>query len=158
MTSPTTGELVARLRGIADNTDRAAHAEWCRRDPTVPIHGYSGEGRVMREAAEAITTLERELEEARATLIGISNGWKQQYDGERQRGNAWMADAKASQAEVERLSTALKIATPLLSQYADFIRRVPAANIEEHPYLPSVEEAIEIAHTALSDNDRERMG
>lgn len=55
----------------------------------------------------------------------------------------------ASQAEVERLKAALAIATPILSQYVDFIRRVPSANIEEHPYLPSVEEAIDIARAAL---------
>lgn len=95
MTDTDTAELVAKLRAQSE----------------VPIDNnldyIQGADALMSEAADRLTALERELGEARETLVGVSNAWEQRFNGERERGDAWMADARTAQAEVERLKEAL---------------------------------------------------
>lgn len=50
--------------------------------------------------------------------------------------------------------TAVKDAIDMCERYAEFIRRIPSANLEEHPYLPELEDVIE-ALAALAVGIRE---
>lgn len=56
----------------------------------------------------------------------------------------------ASPTKAGEVSEALRSAMGMCEQYADFIRRVPAADLEQHPYLPELEQVIEVARAALS--------
>lgn len=49
----------------------------------------------------------------------------------------------------EGMGGALSAAIGMCEQYAEFIRRVPAADIEQHPYLPELEQVIEVGRLAL---------
>lgn len=168
----TSAELVSELQAYVDACS----------GPGITL--YDGHPAVLiAKARDAITTLERERDEAHKiardltkALVGLTPGGSEYFvrskllddyfaDTERcvavvrdrydsgHRAKIERVDLQrdltASQAQVERLKDALAIATPILSQYADFIRRVPAKHIEEHPYLPSVDGAIEAARAAL---------
>jgi hypothetical protein len=54
---------------------------------------------LSREAIAAIESLSEQLEQERESLIGITNAWKRDYEGEKARGDAWMADCKKAEAE-----------------------------------------------------------
>jgi hypothetical protein len=131
------------------------------------------------EAADAIETITRERDEARAEVarcherLEIDRYYKindnldlvvtpipfderaSSPDGISSRDatiklldeNSKLADAALSEAraEVERLREALSGLLPMCEAYADFIRRVPASTLEEHPYLPELERVIEAA-------------
>lgn len=51
------------------------------------------------------------------------------------------------------VTEALRSAMGMCEQYADFIRHVPAAEIEQHPYLPELEQVIEVARAHLAVGD-----
>lgn len=46
------------------------------------------------------------------------------------------------------LEAALRATVGMCEQYAQFIRRIPAADIEQHPYLPALDDAIREAREA----------
>ena len=48
--------ICARLEGLASWLDGSQHSKWCGRKE-VPIHGYSGEGKLVRAAIAAIRAL-----------------------------------------------------------------------------------------------------
>jgi len=49
-------DICARLEGLASWLDGSQHSKWCGRKE-VPIHGYSGEGKLVRAAIAAIRAL-----------------------------------------------------------------------------------------------------
>ena len=111
------------------------------------------------EAASAIEALEAERDEARrfaahwhgscqaiATVLGLP---------EPEEGFAGVVRDRvaAAEARCKRLEDALNAAMGMCDQYAGFIRhRVRAADIEVHPYLPELEQVIDVARLALQEN------
>jgi hypothetical protein len=90
--SSTDSSLVASLQSYIDACS----------GPSITL--YEGHPAVlMGRARDAISTLERELEEARAQAAT----WQRAYAGEKTRGDAWMADAKTAEAKVARMGEAL---------------------------------------------------
>lgn len=77
------------------------------------------------------------------------------YNSEADAIAAWNRRAPAVAAG--GVTEALRSAMGMCEQYADFIRRVPAAEIEQHPYLPELEQVIEVARAHLAVGD-EGMG
>lgn len=98
--STTTGELVARIRAYAEDD----HERLCQGREYSCSCGYD-ERRdpLLSEAAEALTTLERELEEARAERDALIKSTGEHLTVR----SEYLARATASQAEVERLKEAL---------------------------------------------------
>lgn len=92
--STTTGELVAKLRAQSE----------------VPIDNnidyIQGADALMREAADALTTLERELEEFAEKCHEVGGMWQKEFDAHH-----------ASQAEVERLRALVERAQAVVPGY-----------------------------------------
>jgi hypothetical protein len=57
------GGLVDRLHTLAVYMDRSQHEKWCK-SKTVPVHGYSSEGVLLREAATALAEQDARIAEA----------------------------------------------------------------------------------------------
>lgn len=135
--SPPTGELVARLReGTTIRLSETAAT-------------YIPPPKLQIEAADAITTLERERDEARA--LNNKYAWerdkaREERDAAERRSEAfWKPQITASQAQVERLKDALHIAEAVLRNHPTPFSTTDGGAID----LTSAEEAAAIARAAL---------
>lgn len=52
---------------------------------------------------------------------------------------------------IAKLSEALDGATKVIEGYVGFLHRLPACDLELHPYIPGVEDALDAAREALTD-------
>lgn len=66
-------DICARLKGLASWLDSSQHSKWCGRKE-VPIHGYSGEGKLVRAAIAAIRALSSPDHNADAGKVE-GDGW-----------------------------------------------------------------------------------
>lgn len=53
---------------------------------------------VYFECVRELVAAERQLAAEKASMIGITTAWKRDYEGEKERGDLWMADCKAAEA------------------------------------------------------------
>ncbi|WP_210210547.1 hypothetical protein [Brucella anthropi] len=79
-------DICARLEGLASWLDGSQHSKWCGRKE-VPIHGYSGEGKLVRAAIAAIRALSSPVHADAGKVEG--DGWTVEY--EVYSGDEWQA-------------------------------------------------------------------
>lgn len=121
--------------------------------------------------AEVLEAALTKINSIRDSIIGFQNvGWSEHiyplvaalgeagfegvgYDEARKNVRTLLDQLEAAEARCKRLEEALNAAMGMCDQYAGFIRhRVRAADIEVHPYLPELEQVIEVARLALQEN------
>lgn len=76
------------------------------------------------------------------TIFVAEHNWHEAARGERR--ISWKEaeyNARAAK-EIPAMVQALREANDLLADYAEFVRNVPVSEIERHPYLPALDDAV----------------
>ena len=81
---------------------------------------------VAPEDYESLCAAARRGVEADETLAGITAEWKKQYEGEKKRGDLWMADCKKAQAALAEAVRGEREAIELLRQAREYTTKYNA--------------------------------
>lgn len=94
--------MTSTERGAPSNTPRTRTKEMETELGSTITHAHYGWKFARTLEAELVTALSdlHRAQEERDNLLGINAAWKRDYDGEKERGDAWMADCRAAEAKL----------------------------------------------------------
>ena len=155
---------IERLRARPDPINPAALSDLIAMDPAGEIDG--GMGEVLHRAqvasldevvemvtADDFAVMRARAEQAEAEAHRLRDLAKANNDLARHEADGrrkLQADLAAEREKISGVVEALEGVTEIAHAYAEYIASVPSQELERHPYLPGVEDAISTARAALA--------